>query len=184
MIDADLVLPRRGALRELATELAGQPHSVVEAMLHALRPRPDAAALDPAVWGRAPGMASVREAAAANLALGVDRRSSVLRSSVTRKDVARALGKSEQAVSAMLERGALLGLKQGREWRIPAWQLDPDRPEGVLPGLREVRDAFRDGVVSLTEWIERPHPDLDGETPRRALARDRVGAVVAAAASD
>jgi hypothetical protein len=184
VIETDSVFRRRADLRELATELARQPRSVVEAVLHALRPRPDSAPLDTGVWGRAPGLRSVRAAAAANLALGVDRRSAVLRASVTRSDVARALGKSEQAVSAMLERGALLGLKEGREWRIPAWQLDPDRPRGVLPGLRDVSDAFRDGVVSLTEWVQRPHPDLDGETPRRALARDRVDAVVAAAASD
>lgn len=180
----DSVFRRRADLRVLATELARQPRSVIEAMLQALRPRSDAASLDSEVWGRAPGSASVRAAATANLALGVSRRSSVLRNSVTRGEAARALGKSEQAVSAMLERGALLGLKEGREWRIPAWQLEPDRPSGVLPGLREVGDAYLDGVVSLAEWVDRPHPDLDGATPRQALARDRVPEVVAAAGSE
>jgi hypothetical protein len=157
---------------------------MIEALVHALRPPADSTPLDSQVWGRAPGPASVRGAVADNLALGARRRNAVLRNSVTRGDVARALGKSHQAVSAMLERGALLGLKEGREWRIPAWQLDPDRPTGVLPGLREVSRAYRDGIVSLTGWIDREHADLDGMTPRLALARDRVDEVVTAAAAE
>jgi hypothetical protein len=184
VIDAESVFRRRADLRDLATELARQPRSMVEALNQALRPQSESAPLDSEVWGRAPGSASVRAAAAANLALGVGRRNAVLRDSVTRSEAARVLGKSEQAVSAMLERGALLGLKEGREWRIPAWQLDPDQPRGVLTGLREVSRAYRDGVVSLTEWVQRPIPDLDGATPRQALARDRVDEVVAVAAAE
>jgi hypothetical protein len=181
MIDSDSVIRRRADLIDLAAELARQPRSVVEALIQALRTQPDATSLESGMWGRAPGSATVRAAAAANLALGVGRRIAVVRDSFTRREVAAVLGKSEQAVSAMLERGALLGLKEGREWRIPTWQLDPDRPTGVLPGLREVSRAYRDGVVSLSGWVERESADLDGLTPRAALARDRVDEVVAAA---
>jgi hypothetical protein len=182
VIDTDSVFRRRSDLRDLTAELARQPRSVVQALIQALRPQSDAAPLGAELWGRAPGSGAVRAAAAANLATGVARRNAVLRDSVTRSEVARALARSEQAVSAMLERGTLLGLKEGREWRIPAWQLDPDRPTGVLPGLGEVSRAYRDGVVSLSAWIDREHADLDGLTPRAALARDRVDEVVAAAA--
>ena len=157
---------------------------MIEALVEALRTASDVAPLDSETWGRAPGAKAVRAAAAANLALGVRRRRSVLGASVTRREVARALGKSEQAVSAMLERGALLGLKEGREWRIPTWQLAPDRPTGLLPGLREMSRAYRDGVVSLSGWVDRPNPDLDGATPRQALSRDLVNEVVAAAAAE
>jgi hypothetical protein len=184
VIESDSAIRRRADLRVLAAELARQPRSVVEALFQALRPQPDAASLTPDVWGRAPGSATLRAAAAANLALGVDRRKAVVRDSLTRREVAAVLGKSEQAVSAMLERGALLGLKEGREWRIPTWQLEPDRPTGVLPGLRELSRAYRDGVVSLSGWVEREHPDLNGLTPRLALARDRIDEVVAASAAE
>jgi hypothetical protein len=184
VIDADSATFDRGQVRELVAELARQPRSLVEALLHALQPTARATPLDAAVWGRSPSAQVVRAAAADNLALGVARRGAVLAASVTRSAVARALGKSDQAVSAMLERGTLLGLKDGREWRIPAWQLDPDRPEGVLPRLREVADAYRDGVVSLSEWVERPNPVLDDATPRSTLARGAVDEVVAAAISE
>jgi hypothetical protein len=184
MSDIDSAMFDRGQVRELVAELARQPRSLVEALLHALQPPARTVPLDTAVWSRSPGARVVRAAAADNLALGVARRGAVLAASVTRNDVAQALGKSDQAVSAMLERGALLGLKEGREWRIPTWQLDPDRPSGVLPGLREVAGAYRDGVVSLSEWVERPNPAFDDATPRAALARGAVDEVVAAAGSE
>jgi hypothetical protein len=181
VIDADSVSFDRRQLRDLATELARQPRSLVQALLHAIQPHAGTTPLDAALWGRSPAARAVRTAASDNLALGVARRGAVLATSVTRNDVARALGKSDQAVSAMLERGSLLGLKEGREWRIPAWQLEPDRPEGVLPGLREVARAYRDGVVSLAQWVERPNPVLEDATPRQMLARGAVDEVVAAA---
>jgi hypothetical protein len=184
VIDVDSATFDRGHARELVTELARQPRSLVEALLHALESPARARPLDAATWGRQPSARAVRAAAADNLALGVARRGAVLAASVTRNDVARALGKSDQAISAMLDRGSLLGLKEGREWRIPAWQLDPDRPEGVLPGLRELARAYRDGVVSLSGWVERANPVLDDATPRATLARGAVQEVVAAAISD
>jgi hypothetical protein len=184
MLDADSASFDRSQLRSLATELGRQPRSVLDALLHALRPMPGRRPLDAGLWGRAPAPRTVRTAAADNLALGVARRSAVVVASVTRREVAHALGKSDQAVSAMLERGSLLGLKEGREWRIPVWQLDADRPAGVLPGLAEVARAYRDGIVSLSEWVQRPNPDLDGATPRQVLASGDVARVVAAAAND
>lgn len=184
VIDADSASFDRRQLKDLAGELARQPSSLVAALLHALRPAQDATRLDTALWGRTPDARAVRASAADNLALAVARRTAVLGASVTRGAAARALGKSDQAVSAMLERGSLLGLKEGREWRIPSWQLDPDRPQGVLPGLREVARAYRDGVVSLSEWVDRPHPSLEDATPRQALVRGEVEGVVAAAAAE
>ena len=85
---------------------------------------------------------------------------------------------SAQAVSDMLDRGALVGLKEGREWRIPAWQFDEESPTGVLPGLRDLGSHFPGSVVSLSRWIERENPDLDGMTPRAALRRGNVEGVL------
>ena len=137
--------------------------------------------LDRDLWGATPSARRVRADAAQNLSTAIARRNAVLDHSVTRREVAGALGKSEQAVSGMLERRALLGLKVGREWRIPSWQMAPERPEGTLPGLRELAEAYLDGVVSLSGWVEQPNPDLEDATPRDALLRGAVDDVVAAA---
>src|ERR671919_836895 len=150
-------------LREITAQLRGQPRSLIDALIGAVVPNARRSAPDLAgdIWGRSPTDAEIRRAAVDNLALGVDRRNAVLEASLTRSEVARRLGKTTQAVSAMLERGALVGLKVGREWRIPDWQLDADQVDGVLPGLRPLVSTFRDGVVSLSEWVDRPHADLD-----------------------
>lgn len=185
MLDADSVLASTQQLRALTNELRRQPRSFIQALMDAVHvDRPSEHDLDRETWGPSPPARRVRLAAAQNLSTGVARRRDVLEASLSRVAVADALGKSEQAVSAMLERGALLGLKVGREWRIPAWQLDPGLTTGVLPGLRELAMAYLDGVVSLSEWVQRPNSDLDGDTPRGALRRGSVDDVVAAARNE
>ncbi len=184
MLDADSVLASKQQLRALTSELRRQPRSFIQALMAAVHDdRPSEHDLDREIWGPSPPARRVRLAAAQNLSTGVARRRDVLETSLRRVAVADALGKSEQAVSAMLERGALLGLKVGREWRIPGWQMAPELPTGILPGLRELATAHVDGVVSLSEWVWRPNPDLDGTTPRDALLRGAVAEVVAAARS-
>lgn len=181
MIDVDSVPASRQQLRDLTSELSRQPRSFIQALMNAVHVERHADHdLDHDVWGTAPSVRQVRRAAAQNLSTGIDRRRAVLEDSVSRKEVADTLGKSEQAVSAMLERHALLGLKVGREWRIPIWQMAPELAEGILPGLRELAMAYLDGVVSLSEWVHRPNPDLDGVTPRDALLHGAVDEVVAA----
>jgi hypothetical protein len=184
VIDADSLPASRQQVRDLTDALRRQPRSFIQALMDAVHVERD---VDPEVdrdlWGRQPSAKQIRAAAAENLASGVARRQSVLEESVSRRDVAAVLGKSEQAVSAMLERQVVLGLKVGREWRIPSWQLAPELPTGILPGLRPLAAAYLDGVVSLSAWIQRPNPDLDDSTPRDALFRGSVDEVVAAARS-
>ncbi len=183
-MDADSLPASRQQVRDLTHALRRQPNSFVRALLDAVGPASDADHdLDRDVWGTKPSARQVRGAAAKNLSTAVARRRRVIDASDSRRGVAEALGKSEQAVSAMLERQALLGLKVGREWRIPGWQMAPELPTGILPGLRELATAHVDGVVSLSEWVWRPNPDLDGLTPRDALLRGAVAEVVAAARS-
>ena len=137
--------------------------------------------LDENLWGPAPTRA---QDAAAQLTLlerrFADRRALADRS-LTPTQVAATLGISAQAVTDLLERGELVGLKTGRRWLIPAWELDPDHAGGVVPGLAQLARAFPGGVVSLTRWVSRPSPDLDGRTPQQALAEGDVEAVVALA---
>lgn len=185
MIDADSVPASRQQVRDLTDALRHQPRSFVQSLMDALRPEgADDRRLDRDVWGPDPSAHRVRHAATENLATAIARRQAVLDQSVTRREVARALGKTEQAVSGMLERQALFGMKTGREWRIPGWQLAPELSTGVLPGLRELAAAYVDGLVSLSAWVERSNTDLDGATPRDALLRGAVDDVVAAARTE
>lgn len=185
MIDVDSLPASSQQLRVLAGELRRQPRSFIQALLAAVHvERQSDDDLDRGIWDSAPPARHVRAAAAENLGIGLARRRGVLEEAVSRREVAAALGKSDQAVSAMLDRGALLGLKIGREWRIPTWQMAPELVEGVVPGLRELATTYLDGVVSLSEWVQRPNADLDGATPRVALLHGDVDRVVAAARTE
>jgi hypothetical protein len=187
VIHADSAFASPQQLRELTTQLRRQPRFLVETLLGALGRDRESRAMDrlnQAIWGPAPSTRELRRAAADNLSAGIARRRLVLKASLTRAEAAERLGKTPQAVSAMLERGAILGLKEGREWRIPDWQLEPGLAEGVLPGLATLARAYRDGIVPLSAWVQQPHADLDGATPRAALARGDVDTTLAAARTE
>ncbi|GAB7006855.1 hypothetical protein JCM18899A_43280 [Nocardioides sp. AN3] len=140
-------------------------------------------ALDTALWGREPSTTERRSASLANLRLEFEARRSVLEESLTRAEVAELLEVSEQAILDRLESGALVGLKKGREWRLPTWQFDPDAERGFVPGLAELRAVFPGGVVTLSKWVTTPSVDLDDATPAGELAAGHVDQVVLAAKS-
>lgn len=88
---------------------------------------------------------------------------------------------SQRAVLRRLKSGALVGLREGRGWRLPAWQFRTD--VGVLPGLGELQQVFPGGVVTLSSWVHTPSVDLDGATPVAQLAAGQVKRVVQLARS-
>lgn len=178
LIDALPATADRESLREAIDALRHSSRAMVLLVLASLRAQEDGdEALDRA-FGRDPSPAAYREAVAGNLAIAADRRRDLVARSIGRRDAAARLGVSAQAVSGMLERGALVGIKEGREWRLPTWQLDADGPAGVVPGLREVAARFPGSVVALSRWVQRENPDLDGLTPLAALRRGDVAGVV------
>ncbi|MGI8999174.1 MAG: helix-turn-helix domain-containing protein [Candidatus Limnocylindria bacterium] len=182
MINAESLPASRQQVRDLTDALRRQPKSFVQALIDAVSVEKDPDRhLDREIWGAHPSARRVRAAAAQNLSTAIARRQAVLDDSVSRRDVATALGKSDQAVSAMLERQALVGLKLGREWRIPRWQMAPGLATGIVPGVRELATAYLDGVVSLAGWVQLPNPDLGGMTPRDALLRGAIDDVIASA---
>ena len=134
--------------------------------------------LDGALWGAAPDRGEVDAGVLANLRKQFAGRAALEQASVSRAEAAGLLGTSEQAVTGALAAGRLLGFKRGRRWLIPAWQLDPEAERGVLAGLGELAAAFPGGVVALSRWAVRPHPDLGGCAPRDALANGELEAVV------
>ncbi|MGX6508732.1 helix-turn-helix domain-containing protein [Rhodococcus sp. SJ-2] len=118
---------------------------------------------------------SAEEAAAleqANLALQVEQRRAELRVSLSRTQAADVLGISPQTVSEWVAQRRLIGLKDGREWRFPAWQFTPDNADPVLPGLTRLADTFPGGEVSLSRWMSRPNDNFDGRTPAQEMIRD------------
>jgi len=139
--------------------------------------------LDTALWGRGPSPAERKEAALANLRLQYESRRQVVEASLTRTEAAELLDVSEQAVLDRLEAGDLIGLKKGREWRLPAWQFSPDAERGFVPGLARLREVFPGGAVSMTEWATSPNVELEGATPADELAAGHVDVVVHAAST-
>lgn len=134
--------------------------------------------LDPALWGGAPRPSEVLSAELANLRKEFSPRKDLEGRSLSRAEVAGLLGTSDQAVTDALEGRRLLGFRRGRRWLIPAWQLDAEAERGVLPGLREVQQAFPGGVVALSAWVSKASSDLKGASPREALVRGQVAEVV------
>lgn len=137
--------------------------------------------LDPALWGPSPAPADRKRAALENLRRQYRARRAVADASLTRPEAAELLEVSEQAVLDRLKSGDLIGLKKGREWRLPAWQFHADTETGFVPGLSRVGAVFPGGAVSLTEWAQTPNSDLGGATPADALTAGQVEDVVRAA---
>lgn len=135
------------------------------------------------VWGPAPTVEALRSGVEHQLRLDFERRRSLESESLTRSQVAELLGKSPQAVTGDLDAGRLVGIRVGRQWLIPAWQLAADSPTGLVPAIGELVRAFPAGPVALTAWVGRTSVDLDGRTPREALLQGDETAVLRLARS-
>jgi hypothetical protein len=138
--------------------------------------------LDESLWGGAPAAAELRIAALQALKDDFVARRELLHASLSRAEVAELLGTSGQAVLDRLAHGDLVGLKDGREWRLPMWQVNAGTECGFLPGIADLQRVFPGGVVSLSRWTVTPNVDLGDMTPADALAAGRVQDVVAVAA--
>jgi signal recognition particle subunit SEC65 len=125
--------------------------------------------LDTRFWGPAPNSVTAIEAVVADLADQFAHRRRLAADSISRDEAAKLLGIAAQSVTGKLESRKLIGIKQGREWRLPLWQFDPDNASGVLPDLDVLQKLFPGGPVSLSRWMTRAQPDFDGRTPREEL---------------
>jgi hypothetical protein len=117
-------------------------------------------------WGPAPDSVTAAEAVVADLTDQFAQRRDLAANSFSREATAGLLGISSQSVTDKLESRKLVGIKVGREWRLPRWQFDPDNTTGALADLDVLQAAFPGGPVSLSRWIMRPHPEFGGRTPR------------------
>jgi len=124
-------------------------------------------------WGPVIDAQDAHELERENLHLQARQRREQLTASFSRSEVAEMLDVSTQTVSDMRVQNRLIGLRDGREWRFPAWQFTPDDAEPVLPDLARLVREFPGGVVSLSRWMTRPNADFDGRTPQQEMLRDR-----------
>jgi hypothetical protein len=161
--------------------LEATPASVKAGFVEAVTGAAPERGLDESLWGGAPSAAEVRTAALQALKDDFVARRELLYVSLSRTEVAELLGISSQAVLDRLRHGDLVGLKEGREGRIPMWQVNASAERGLLPGIADLRRVFPGGVVALSRWAVTPNVDLGDMTPADALAAGRVQDVVAVA---
>lgn len=126
--------------------------------------------LDESLWGPSPSREDIAAGVVADLRRRFAGRRSMEEVSLSRTEVAELLAISPQAVTDALEARRLLGVRRGRSWLIPAWQLDAEAERGLLPGIGALAEAFPGGLVTLSAWVVQPHVDLDGRSPRDAMA--------------
>jgi hypothetical protein len=98
-------------------------------------------------------------------------RDELLAQSVSVNTACQLAGRSRQQLEALRRSGRLLALKAGGRWRYPRWQLDPDSPTGILPGLSEVIKHLRLSPAAAAFWLTRSRSELGGRTPLEMLQR-------------
>lgn len=99
--------------------------------------------LDERLWGPAPDSVTAAEAVVADLTDQFAQRRELAANSIRREAAAELLGISPQSVTGKLESRKLVGIKVGREWRLPRWQFEPDNTTGALPDLDVFGRHFR-----------------------------------------
>ena len=151
--------------RELREKVAAVVHAATATELDRFRAAvntdPDDG-LDESLWGPAPDSVAVSRAAFADLQDQFAARRHLAAEGISRDEAAQLLDVAPQSITAKLATGKLIGLKAGREWRLPMWQFDSDDPCGVLPDLDLLQSVFPGGVVSLSAWMQREqHPSSE-----------------------
>lgn len=96
-------------------------------------------------------------------------RQELLANSLTAPQVAELLGTSRQTPHDRAKSGALLAVLDRGALRFPRWQFDPEKPDGVVPGLPEVLRALHTSPLAKVSWLVRLNPYLEQRTPLQAL---------------
>jgi hypothetical protein len=168
-LSANPVTNDRARLRAKVEALVNQADESELARLEAAATAAPGDDLDERFWGPAPDSGSAVKAVVADLSEQFSQRRQLAEDGISRDAAAELLGITPQSVTSKLTSGKLIGIKVGREWRLPRWQFDADNPTGVLPDLHELQAVFPGGPISLSRWITRAQPDFDGRTPREEM---------------
>jgi hypothetical protein len=155
-----------GAARALASVEAAP---VVPAAIKAL--------MDGRTWSPAERVEAELEVLARSFA----RRRALLADALTASQVARLLHTSRQTPHDRVASGSLLAVLDRGAWRFPAWQFDPQGPDGVVAGLPSVLRALAVGPLAKASWLTSANAQLDGATPLARLKAGESARVVALA---
>jgi hypothetical protein len=112
-----------------------------------------------------------------------ERRRQLLWGALSATEVAKLLGTSRQTPHDRMKSQTLLGVLERGAYRFPAWQFDPEGPDGVIDGLPEVLRVLAVSDFAKLNWLMRPNPFLDGLTPLVALKQGLKARVIREAAA-
>ena len=121
------------------------------------------------------------QAAALELRAGQEafaRRRHLLTGALTAPEAARLLGTTRQTPHDRAGKGALLAILDQGRLLFPAWQFDPEGPNGVLAGLPDVLRALDVSPLGKASWLTRISPYLEGRTPLQALREGEFERVI------
>ncbi len=117
----------------------------------------------------------------ATLARSFRRRKELLEGALTAPKVAKLLDTTRQTPHDRVRSGTLLAVLDRGVWRFPAWQFDPEGPDGVVEGLPDVLQTLHTSPLAKASWLVRPNQYLEGRTPLETLKEGRKEAVRSAA---
>lgn len=108
-------------------------------------------------------------------------RQELLKSSLTASQVAELLNTTRQTPHDRLRKNSLIATQDNGVWKFPAWQFDPEGPDGVIAGLPDVLKALNVPALSKISWLTRSNEALNGLTPIEALKFGQINDVIAEA---
>ncbi|MDX6453473.1 MAG: dihydropyrimidine dehydrogenase subunit PreA [Gaiellaceae bacterium] len=179
------VMPLIGLPNQFATQLDNldRPRKLVELLAAAtVSSEPEQIdedePLDEAVWGAPPPVSRVRESEKLAINIFEQQRKHLLGQLMTTEEFGARAGWPGAAVIDATNRGDIIYFEQDGRLLFPAWQFSSDIGAELLPELRTLRHMFGGDVVALGTWIETAIPELNGRSPRQALADGDVEAVL------
>ena len=115
----------------------------------------------------------------ANLHRLYERRRRLLAKSLTSTEVAELLDwKTRKTIHDKLKAKDILGIKDKGIYRFPLWQFDPEGDDGILDGLPQVLKALEVSDFTKLNWLSKPHPAFDNQTPVEMLKQGKIDDVV------
>jgi hypothetical protein len=111
----------------------------------------------------------------ANLHRLYQRRQKLFKKSLTSTEVANLLNwKTRKTIHDKLKANSILGIKDKGVYRFPAWQFDPQGDDGILSGLPQVLKALEVSDLTKLNWLCKPHPAFDHQTPIFMLKQGNI----------
>lgn len=109
-------------------------------------------------------------------------RRAVLDESLSVREVAEMLNTTRQTPHDRAGAGRLLAIRDRGQLFFPAWQFDPDGPDGALEGLpRVLAELPMQSPMARATWFVTPKAQLQARSPVEALREGEVDAVIAEA---